>query len=533
MRRLTAAVMIVAVVVVVTVLQLHNASGQTAATKPARVAGGANLPLGSANYVPSPERPVGWRGDGTGRFPGATPPTLWERARNGAGYSTKGIVWAAMLPNRGVSSPIVAGDRVFVTCDYADLVCLDKQTGRILWIRSNLECETLTDEQRQAMPDVATQLDPLVVQLSQANAAVVDALNAQLPSASTAAYRVPAALEAKRKLDKQIHKLQQDIDKNFFKGDWPQDVYGFCTETPASDGKHVYAYFASGVSVCYDFDGKRKWIARGTNGGEEKGNFTSPLLIGGQFVVWGGPEMRSYAADTGKLLWTAPAKGANASSLYRVQAGKELVAGWRNYFVRISDGQPIWGSGNIDNGVITPIVEGDTICTWASGNPGGLKAFKVPAGTEGGKLTSALSYKTEWPQGGLGGKFEQGVMGSPLLVDGLIYYICSGGGLAVNDANTGQMAYSKILPMKPHTEYWAWGGAAASPALAGKHIYLIDNQGTTVVIQPGREYKEVSVNRIEDSTDGRSQTQNLACPFFDGARLYYRTPAHLYCIGER
>lgn len=42
----------------------------------------APAPLGSPQFVPSPERPVGWRGDGTGRYPGATPPpATWCIAR--------------------------------------------------------------------------------------------------------------------------------------------------------------------------------------------------------------------------------------------------------------------------------------------------------------------------------------------------------------------------------------------------------------------------------------------------------------------
>ncbi len=40
---------------------------------------GPTAPVGSPSYVPSPERPVGWRGDGTGRFPAADPPTRWGR----------------------------------------------------------------------------------------------------------------------------------------------------------------------------------------------------------------------------------------------------------------------------------------------------------------------------------------------------------------------------------------------------------------------------------------------------------------------
>jgi hypothetical protein len=54
-----------------------------------------------------------------------------------------------------------------------------------------------------------------------------------------------------------------------------------------------------------------------------------------------------------------------------------------------------------------------------------------------------------------------------------------------------------------------------------------------VVLQPGREYKEVAVNKIEESSDGKSQAQNLATPIFEGTRMYYRTPGYLYCIGEK
>jgi outer membrane protein assembly factor BamB len=43
----------------------------------------AAAPLGSEDFKPTPDRPVGWRGDWTGRFPGATPPTTWSRRVRG------------------------------------------------------------------------------------------------------------------------------------------------------------------------------------------------------------------------------------------------------------------------------------------------------------------------------------------------------------------------------------------------------------------------------------------------------------------
>ena len=129
--------------------------------------------------------------------------------------------------------------------------------------------------------------------------------------------------------------------------------------------------------------------------------------------------------------------------------------------------------------------------------------------------------------------FDRGFVASPLLVDGLVYQLTQGGGLMVNDAATGELVYRKVLPLKPRTHYWDWAGCSASPTLAGKYIYLMDNQGTTLVIQPGKEYQEVSSNIIEESNDGKSQAQNVATPIFEGGHMYYRTPGYLYCIGVK
>ena len=491
--------------------------------------------LGSPKYKVSPDLPLGWRGDGTGRFPGATPPLTWERARQGNGYTARNVIWATPLPPVGISSPIVVGGRVFVTAGFTDLVCLDKATGRILWLRSHPEVEALTPEERKAEPAYAAKVDPLLPKLLQANSEVVEALNAQAATALTSAPRAPEAIARKKAIEKEIRDALTSIDRKKFSGNWAQAIYGYCTETPASDGKHVCALFATGVSACYDLDGNRKWIARGAIGGEEKGHYSSPAIAGRQFVVWGDPEIRGYDVETGRLLWTNPAKGSNCGSIVRLRAGGEWVAGVQtSCFVRLRDGRPIWKGADLNYQFTTSIVEGDTLYAWSPGGNKEFKAWKMPAG-EGGQVQPKLTFKKpEWAADELAGKFEKGDLNaSPLYVDGLIYQLYCGGGLAVLDAATGEVVYRKVLPMKARTEYWGWGGASASPALAGKRIYLMDNQGTTVVIAPGRQYKELAVNRIAESQDGQTQVQNLASPFFEGTRLYYRSAGHLYCIGER
>lgn len=92
--------------------------------------------LDAPDFRPTPARSTGWRGDGTGRYPGATPPLTWDRRRGGQGYTVSNILWSVKLPDWSVDSPIVVRDRMFVTAESSDLVCLDKRTGRILSIRS-------------------------------------------------------------------------------------------------------------------------------------------------------------------------------------------------------------------------------------------------------------------------------------------------------------------------------------------------------------------------------------------------------------
>jgi outer membrane protein assembly factor BamB len=84
----------------------------------------ADAPLGTAGLRPSPQRPFGWRGDGTGRYPGATPPLDWSAKKN--------VRWSVVV-GRGYASPILTDRYVFVTSEPDVLVCVDRATGRQRW----------------------------------------------------------------------------------------------------------------------------------------------------------------------------------------------------------------------------------------------------------------------------------------------------------------------------------------------------------------------------------------------------------------
>jgi len=86
------------------------------------------LPSTFAADHPSPDRPVGWRADGTGRYPSAAPVTRWS--------ATENVLWKTEV-GTGHSSPIVVGSRVLITAEPDLLICLNAATGKQLWRRTH------------------------------------------------------------------------------------------------------------------------------------------------------------------------------------------------------------------------------------------------------------------------------------------------------------------------------------------------------------------------------------------------------------
>jgi hypothetical protein len=65
----------------------------------------------------------------------------------------------------------------------------------------------------------------------------------------------------------------------------------------------------------------------------------------------------------------------------------------------------------------------------------------------------------------------------------------------------------------------------------------MDNQGTSVILKPGREFKEVRRNRIETQLERvwpipSQETLAYAPPIADAKCLYLRGERYLYCVGE-
>jgi outer membrane protein assembly factor BamB len=498
------------------------------------------------------EQVVGWRGDGTGHYPDATPPTTWSRSEGG---ETKNILWQTKLPCYSWATPIIVGDKIFVRSEPYDLICLNKKDGKILWIRSHGPFTAISDDEKKANP-AFNEIAPLVAKLNAANDnCVASGLN-------------PALLKEKHDLQKQIDEALGKIDPKYKlpKDMWNESWSGYTGMTPCSDGKFVFLTSLCGVTAAYDLDGKKIWsrYERGGDAGEH-GLFWSPGLAGEKLLVAPVPvkpgqyELSALNKVTGAEIWRqtyTKGRGWCCAVLPFKVGGTEYAWAWKN-FIRVSDGKSVYAGTNTD--AAGAVIQDDQVFTLEL--EARVKFFKLePAGN--GELQVVTPIKDPYqafdlpidkPPSGKCDKvspvFSKACANCPLYHDGLLYILETCGRLVVYDTQKTTVKDSLVYANYPPFEFknpfhrHTYGcGVGASPALAGKYIYLMDSAGCTIVIEPGREYKQVAKNTIDFNLPGWEPGHyegnprhevTLSTPIFEGNRIYIRGEQFLYCIGEK
>ncbi|MFT5523938.1 MAG: hypothetical protein ACI9HK_001887 [Pirellulaceae bacterium] len=443
-------------------------------------------------------------------------------------YETNNIRWMTELPGRSTSTPILVGDRIYLAAEPDLLVCVDKNSGRILWTAANNYYEALSSKQRQANPTYAASVDPLV---------------AKLKTESNRTERLA--------LRREIQETLVDIDPLEFEVQYDGHfaahfgIVGFSMPTPVSDGRHVYVWSGLGVAACYDLDGRRQWITRVPSEHLEYGS--SPALADGVLAVFLG-KLHGVNAKTGELLWTQQKIHKNIAAVMATTfAGKQVFVSQLGEVIRPSDGALLFRPRNpIDGGCWGPPV---------------LLGSRMYVGKYGVKQLSIFDFERADPTGDAerwtpelirtidltlprehsllpdGGWIDRSTAGSPLIHDGLSYSVDIYGWLYVSDLETGATVYYRDLEIDGLMHYNAVP-VAASPTLIGERILVLDNQGTTVVLAAGREFKVLGRNRIETRLDRvwpipAQETLAYAPPIADDNCLYIRGERFLYCIGTK
>ena len=270
---------------------------------------------------------------------------------------------------------------------------------------------------------------------------------------------------------------------------------------------------------------------------------SSPALADGVLVTF---LNRLYGIDakSGKLLWEQPKIKHNVAALLAARFGGEsVVVTQRGDVVRARDGEilyrPRGSSASGDTGWSPPVILGQTVYQPKYGvTEVSVLDFSAVAGSSWEpKLVTTVAL----PQDFLHPKGEKWIdrwtAGSPLIWQGTSYQTDIYQTLYAVEVKSGKIHYRQQLDLEGYTHYNAVA-VAASLTLVGEHLFVLDNQGTALVLEAGEKFKPVAHNRIGTVVDRwwplpAQETLSYSPPIIDGNRLYLRGEAHLYCIGEQ
>ena len=273
----------------------------------------------------------------------------------------------------------------------------------------------------------------------------------------------------------------------------------------------MYVSYGTGVVACYDFEGTRQWIrCIDLPLVNQYGRSTSPLLVDGMLIVSIGG-LVALDAKTGKTLWqNLQAKPTYGTPVVTRISGVPVVLTPNGHCVRASDGR-ILAEKLTASLYASPVVQ-DGVAYFV-GPP--AVAIRLPE-----KPDEPLRFEKLWQADAPEGEF----FASPLCHDGLLYCVSNGGVLYVLEAKTGKLAAKKELDIrsaggKPGAEP---ANLYASPALVGPHILLGNDAGESLLLAPGREYKEVARNFLDKGSG--------ASPVADGRMLLLRGGRKLYAL---
>lgn len=292
---------------------------------------------------------------------------------------------------------------------------------------------------------------------------------------------------------------------------------GNTTATPVSDGKNVYCIFSSGIVACYDMDGKRQWIQLiDAPGGGEGGRAASPTLVGDKLIVTMGV-LRALDKKTGKELWKLEDVQEMYGSPVAAKIGDvDIIVCPSGQIVRASDGKFLVEKGPAGLSYASPVIAGNVVYFIDKA----AYAFELPAKAEPG-----MELKKLW-DGECTGETGGDVFTSPVVHDGLVYTANDNAMLFVLDAKTGKEVYKKQLDISNASGAPGMppGHVYPSIAMAGKYVFVSNDQGQTLALTPGKEYKVAF-----RCTTAEGHGSNL---FFSGKRVYARGGENVYCLGQ-
>lgn len=284
--------------------------------------------------------------------------------------------------------------------------------------------------------------------------------------------------------------------------------------TPVLEGDKVYLHFGANGTACITQTGEIVWKTKLNYDNGQHGAGGSPVIYDNLLIVnCDGQEMQYVVAldkQTGKTRWRKYRTGAQAYStplVVKLPAGDQLISigAFRTFAYEPLTGKELWNVSYGDgfSNVPRPVYGHGLvyICT----------GFHQPA-----LLAVRVDGKGDVTKSGVAWSLKRGVSltPSPLLVGEELYLVSDNGIATCVDAKTGVQ----------HWQMRLGGNHSASPVYADGRIYFLNEEGESVVIAPGKEFKVLAQNQLDGQT--------LASMAVSSSSLFIRSQTHLYRLSN-
>jgi outer membrane protein assembly factor BamB len=395
-------------------------------------------------------------------------PINWSDSEN--------LAWKTQLPGPGLSSPIVVGDRVYVTSwtgfeagegssDKPEdlkraLVCIDRNTGNIVWTKS------------------------------------VDSV----------------------------------LPEDEFRGMFAEN--GYASHTPACDGENIYCFFGKTGVVAFDLDGNQLWHTSVGTGRDPRGwgSASSPVLYENLVIVTASAESESLVAldkATGQQVWKeeAPTLAGTWSTPVIVDVDQERTD------LVISVPSELWGlnpkTGKLRWYCVQPGGESDSVTASVVVSEGPEPVAYVLGGRDNGSMAVKVGGKGDVTQSNMVWQGDdRASIGTPVLHEKRLYWISRGIANCI-DAETGEEIYKERLSGGSGGGGGIRGGDYSSPIIADGKLYFMTRGGTGYVLKLGDEFEQLAANRFDSETGEYSAT-----PAVSDGQLFIRSTSTLYCVSN-
>lgn len=405
--------------------------------------------------------------NGTGVSSDSNVPSEWSAEKNHK--------WTTKLPGKGSSSPIVFGDRVYLTCytgygldkenpgDAKDLVrhllAFDRNSGKELW-RTSVKSES-----------------------------------------------------------------DEDPYSGFIQ------EHGYASSTPVTDGEHIFVLFGKTGMVAFDMDGNQVWkTPLGTKSDPAKWGGGSGAALYKDLVIVNagnvGHQLAALNKADGKIAWSIEDPSfTNCWStpiLVTVDGREEMVFSMPGKILAVNPqtGEELWRANSpINRTVCASLCEKDGVVYTMGGRQG--SAVAVRCGGSG----DVSDTHTVWT-----GSLRSGI-GTPIIIGDNMYWGSSGIAYAAS-CQTGDYVYKERLPKADAADAGQGrrmpAGDYASPIAVEDKVFMLTRGGVLYVINADDSFELVAKNVFADDDSLFNAT-----PAISNGDLFVRSENNLYCIGKQ